>query len=222
MTLYVLSGLGADARVFQKICWPEGVRVRHVPWVAWPPGESLPGYARRLAAGIDSTAPFALAGLSLGGMLAAEMSCFLEPRATLLLSSAASARRLPPWFRAPGLPALQALLPGWAYRQHHALLHWIFGLRTAEEKALFASIVRDADPHFVRAAIRGVLTWTRREAPPGLQSLHGAADRLLPARYAQPDYQVPGAGHLAVFTHAAAVSAWIRERLDLINDYKKS
>ena len=67
MNVYFISGLGADRRAFEKINLPERFSIHHLDWIQHNQGESLNDYAKRLAATIDTTQPFAIVGLSMGG-----------------------------------------------------------------------------------------------------------------------------------------------------------
>ena len=49
--------------------------------------ETLELYCKNLSEQIDSTKPFSLVGLSFGGVIATEMSKFLKPVQTILISS---------------------------------------------------------------------------------------------------------------------------------------
>lgn len=213
MHLYFISGLGADRSVFQKLEFSPVHTIHHIDWIPFRRGESLAEYARRLSAVIDTSRSFALIGLSLGGMLASEMTTFLQPAQTILISSAPTAAHLPPWFRLMGKLKLHYLTPDSAYRWSNAFTYWLFGLKTAEEKALYKSIVQAANPQFVRHAINAIMTWKKTDRPPGIHHFHGSKDRLLPVRYAKPDTVIQG-GHLAVFTHAAELSLLLSQLLD--------
>lgn len=91
MKIYAISGLGADERAFQFLEFP--YEVVHVKWITPEGDESMSSYAKRLCAQVDTSEPFALVGLSFGGMLATEMCKFIKPVHTILLSSAETKRR---------------------------------------------------------------------------------------------------------------------------------
>ena len=213
MTLYFLSGLGADRRVFGRLELPPRYRVVYLDWLPPRPGESLPQYALRMAGGIDRQEPFALLGLSFGGMLATEVAKTGAPTHTLLLSSAATRAELPPLYRFLGALQLDHLAPAALFRQQNALLDWYFGASDPDTKALLHAIIRDSDARFNRWAVQAILDWRNRTLPAGLHRLHGSADRVLPARRIPGGERLEGAGHLAVYTHAPQVSEWIARTL---------
>jgi surfactin synthase thioesterase subunit len=77
--IYLISGLGADRRVFKKLVFPTDFELIYLDWITPEPAESLEAYAARLALNIDTSAPFYLIGLSFGGMLATEIAKKLNP-----------------------------------------------------------------------------------------------------------------------------------------------
>ena len=73
--------------------------------------ESLKSYALRLAGGINQSVPFAIIGLSFGGMLATEMATVLHPQRTVLVSSVPTKQQLPWYYRLCGMIKLNKLTP---------------------------------------------------------------------------------------------------------------
>ena len=69
MNAYFISGLGADAQMFQKTELPEGFVIHHLAWLRPLGHETFPQYAKRLAAGIDQSQPFILVPPSTGSVL---------------------------------------------------------------------------------------------------------------------------------------------------------
>src|SRR6478735_6112289 len=82
-TVYFISGLAADERLFHNLQLPENIKIKYLPWLEPEKAESMNSYCRRLAAPIDTNSGFVLVGLSFGGMAAIEMNKFLRPRKTV-------------------------------------------------------------------------------------------------------------------------------------------
>jgi pimeloyl-ACP methyl ester carboxylesterase len=72
MNIYLISGLGADKRVFSKLGFSTNHVIKHIEWIKPNSNEDLSSYARRLARQIDESKPFFLVGVSFGGMIAVE------------------------------------------------------------------------------------------------------------------------------------------------------
>ncbi|GAB4093326.1 alpha/beta fold hydrolase [Flaviaesturariibacter terrae] len=214
MTLYFLSGLGADERVFSRLVLPPAYRVVHLPWIANEPDETLPRYALRMAERIDRSEPYGLVGLSFGGMLATEIAKTFEPWRTVLISSAATRRELPALFRAAGRIGLARLAPLALFKVQHAALDWLFGAGDPDTRELLHALINDCDARFNKWALAALLSWHNSTVPPSVRRIHGTADRVLPPRRLEDAYWIRGGGHLAVFTQAAAVSAALVQCLE--------
>jgi pimeloyl-ACP methyl ester carboxylesterase len=207
MKLYLISGLGADHRAFEKLQFPDGYELVHIPWIDALPGESLQGYARRMAGAISKEEPFVLGGLSFGGMVAVEICKFLRPEKLILFSTVASNESLPWYYRLAGRARLYKLLPQNPPRPFMPFLFWFFGpLNKSGRDVLryFASLIK---PNFLKWALTQISTWQNTERPCDVISIHGEKDRTFPLRYIRkPGHIIKGAGHLAVYTHAREVS----------------
>jgi hypothetical protein len=206
VNLYLISGLGVDRRVYQRLEFPSFCTLHHIDWISPLPQESISHYAQRLAAGIDTSRPFVLIGMSFGGMMSIELNRFVRPLKTILISSAATRYHLPPYFRLAGSLGLHHLVPSGLYKRSNGLFHWLFGVRTAEEKVFFKALIAAADIPTVHWSVNAVLRWENTEVPPNVVHISGRADRLLPLRWAQPDIAVAGGRHLMVFSQAKEVS----------------
>lgn len=208
--LLLLPGLGADRRLFdaQRACAAE---LEVIEWVAAERGETLSDYAGRLAAAIDTSRPFVIGGVSFGGMVALELARHVRPLAVILMASCPSPAVLPPSYRL--LSRLVPLLPASTFTSAPARSRLVasgFGLRTREERKLFADMLRDASPAFLKWAFRAAFGWRGAaglDVP--VHHIHGGDDRIIPVRRVQPDRVVPGAGHLLNVTHRDAVNAFI-------------
>ena len=102
MTLYLLPGLGADARLFAPLLphLPATVRAQVLEWLPpAAPDEPLAAYAARLAAPIAPAEACWVAGVSFGGLVALEIGR-LRPRARIIqISSLSAAELLPAQFK---------------------------------------------------------------------------------------------------------------------------
>lgn len=87
MNTYFISGLGANKRIFSKLKLNENINMIHIDWISPNKNESLASYAERLSKVIDLSQPFALVGVSFGGMIAVEMAKLLNPATTIIISS---------------------------------------------------------------------------------------------------------------------------------------
>lgn len=208
MIVYFISGLGADSSIFKHIQLPHFCKPVYLDWIPPQPAETLPAYALRLATSIDTTNPFALIGLSFGGMLATEIAFSLKPVCVILISSIPTVQHLPNYFRLAAVLRLHKIIPIGLIRQA-SILKRLFTIETATDKKHLRAMIRKSDVQFIRWAMHAVLTWKNTAVPENLVHIHGTRDEVLPMRFTKPTHIVRGGGHLMVLTRANEINVII-------------
>jgi pimeloyl-ACP methyl ester carboxylesterase len=212
VNVYFISGLGADQRVFCNIQLPIGFTAHHLEWIKAKSHESLPQYAVRLAENIDKSKPFVLVGLSMGGMIAVEIARKYAPICIILISSVSSSKQLPPYYRWAGRLKLHKLVPVGFFLKA-SLLKRFFTTESREDKQMLKSMIRRADPYFIKWSMNAVLKWEAEEVPSEVIHIHGTGDLILPCRFTHPQYKIKGAGHLMVVNRAAEINKILEDVL---------
>lgn len=211
-TIYLISGLGADARVFQRLDF-ENHEIRYIEWLEPNQDESLQTYASRLAAQINTGLPI-LIGVSFGGMIAVEIAKTIDFQKVILISSAKSRREIPIAYRFFGRLGMHRLIPTALLKHANMLTYWFFGMKTKAHKDLLKGILSDTDPVFLKWAMDAIIQWENEETIGGLLHLHGDVDRILPIEnIRQPDFIVSGGGHLMVYSKAEHINHILGEIL---------
>lgn len=213
MNVYFISGLGADRQAFEKLKLPERFSIHYLDWIKHKKGESLNAYAKRLAASIDTSQPFAIVGLSMGGMIASAMTQFLRPHKTILISSVGCAAEFPPLFKMARFTQVHRLVPAFLFHRPNPVAHVLFGARSRSEKRIMNHIISHSDAHFVKWSIGAILGWKTRVRPKNLYHIHGDRDKILPIRYTRPDAVVKNGSHFMVWTKAREVSLLLAQAL---------
>lgn len=214
MDVYFLSGLGADKRAFSQITIPPEFKVHHIEWIKPLKEESLKDYAKRLAVVIDDSKPFALVGLSFGGMMAVEIAQFLHSVKTILISSVATSSQLPPHHRQISHFKLYKLLPYRLFKKPGFINYWLFGAKTKKEKEMLRQILNDTDFEFLKWAIGRLVSWKNKVKPENLFHIHGSADMIFPIIFVKPDVVIKNGGHLMIHKKAAEISVILAEQLN--------
>jgi pimeloyl-ACP methyl ester carboxylesterase len=200
--LFLISGLGADKRVFDFLDL-SSYSIHHVNWITPLPSETMAAYATRLLPQITSHQPV-LIGVSFGGMIALEIAKLIPVEKVILISSAKSSNAIPSYFKIIPKFRLEKLMRPASLKQPNEIFFWLFGVKSKEHKALLTSIMNDTDEIFLTWAIETITRWDNNTSPNQVIQIHGTKDRILNVRNA--DYLVNGGGHLMVVTQAKEVS----------------
>ena len=212
MKVYFVSGLAADSRVFQHIRLPEHCEAVHLEWIQPLKKESLKNYALRLAEGIDASAPFAIIGLSMGGMITTEIARQYKPAFVILISSIPGSKQLPFYFKAAGLIRLHKMMPV-SLVKSAAKFKRVFTSESDDDKIILRNIIEDSDPHFISWAMDAILKWKSEPLQQPYIHIHGTKDEVLPMRFTKPTHIIPKAGHLMVMNRAGEINAILQEVL---------
>lgn len=215
MTVYCLTGLGADTSVFDlleldypKVC---------IEWIPTHPWENMTSYAWRLCAQVDATKPFVLLGVSFGGMLAVEMNKYIKPEKTILVTSSARRSELPLWIRLIAKTKLNRVLPTFLFGSNPKWLIWYFGIKSEQGQKMVTAIAKKADRYFTKLSIDKVLTWDNEWLPENLIRIHAKKDKLLPAPSHVHGVEIPDQGHFAIVESAKEISRIINDLLSESN-----
>lgn len=207
---YLIPGLGADERVFQKLQPLLQGKSIVLQWFTPEPNETVGHYAQRMADAIPVDQNCWVVGVSFGGTMALEI-CRLRPRArAILISSIPDADCLPPLLRLIRATGVYKLAPPQLLKLFPRAGQWYFGVRNGEEYRLFKQILRDMEPVYTRWAIDRLLHWDSAGVGRCVQIL-GTADRVFPPGPAPADYLIPGGSHFMVLSHAAEISKILNE-----------
>ena len=211
--IYVISGLGADHSVFSKLYIP-GYTLVHVNWVGTVKGESMGGYAKRLLPQIKEENPIIL-GLSLGGMLALEISKLIQTKKVISLASITNYKELPFLLKMSGWLRLQHVLPLYFFAKGNWLTQQIFGVKSAEDKSILNEVFVNLDKDFLYWALNAVLSWDNMKLPNNLYRIHGTSDLVLPQRKrTNYDSIIPKGTHLMLLDQSDEVSEAILNQLN--------
>lgn len=202
---YLIPGLGADGRVFQRLQPLLQGETCLLPWLTPEPRETLPHYAARMAAAIPAEAQGLLVGVSFGGVVALEISRLRPQLRTVLISSIPDASCLPPLLRLVRASGLYRLFPPQWLKLFPRAGQWYFGVRNGPEYRLFRQILQDMEPVYTRWAVASLLHWDSTNVGHSIQIL-GTRDRVFPPGPTPVEYLIPGGGHFMVLSHAEEIS----------------
>ena len=206
MTLYFISGLGADKRVFKKINLPTTYNIVHIEWIIPEKDEAIESYAGRLCTSINTSEPFSIIGLSFGGMIATELSKIVSPEKVIIISSVATIDEFPWYFKPLKYFNFHLLVSEKYLKKKNKILYWLMGAKSIKEKALIHQIAKEIDLVFFKWAITKILNWKQKQAIADVIQIHGNKDHIFPTKNSSTNYIVDGGGHLMVYSKSNEVS----------------
>ena len=208
MKLYLIGGLGADYRVFEKLNLNVDCIV--VEWVPPIADESLQSYVIRLSAQIDQKKEFGLLGVSFGGIIIAELAKIVNANICILVSSVTSSDQLPGIYVGLGKTGILNFVPDFLIRPPRMLQKFLFG---AEDHDLLARIIKDTDPGFIRWALGVIIHWQGTNLHQNLLRIHGSHDRLIPLK--GEAIIIAKGSHFMIVDNAEEISHHINKHLRL-------
>ena len=209
--IYILSGLGADERVFELLDFSDFSPI-FIKWIIPKKNESIENYASRLLEQIDSPKPIII-GLSFGGIMATEISKLIEVEKIILISSAKTKKEIPFYYRLSSFIGIHEIIPTKILKSSNAITNWFFGANNNFEKQLLKEILRDTDSVFLKWAIDRIVRWENMSLPKNTYHIHGTADKILPISGVSCDVKINGGGHLMTLTHSEEINRILRKIL---------
>ena len=213
--LYIISGLGADYRVFKKLDLHDWTLI-HLKWIKPEKDEKIEDYAHRMAAFITHPDPIIL-GLSFGGMMAIEISKIIPTRHIILVSSVKTYHELPPFIATAGKLGFHKFAVKPFFKVGAPMLYQVMGISLDEDKRLMDEIIADADLEFYNWAIDKIVYWKSEFVPTNITHIHGRNDKLMACKYIHDFKEVENGGHLMVLNKAEEVGKIILNTLEAIS-----
>lgn len=220
MKVYFVSGIGADYRLFTHIRLPKGYEAAYIHWIppqpaeatTTQPAETLQAYAHRLAGQIDTTRPFVLIGLSLGGIMAVEIAKSFPPVCTIIISSVPESTQLPTYFSlAHRLQLTKATSP--ILMKFLASAKHLLTMKSRDNWKIMREVIWSGDDQFIRWAMDAVLSWKNSIIPQPLYHIHGTRDEVFPIGRTKPTHIIPKGGHMMVMNQPSQINALLEKLL---------
>ena len=211
--LFFISGLGADHRAFDRIKL-DGYEQTHLPWIIPEWKDTMHTYARKMAEPILKAENPVVIGLSLGGMLASEMTTFIPNMNAILVSSIKSHTERSNILRLGRIFPVQGLMPP------NTMQRMTFFWKMAQQKRLkgdadhMIQMFQEQDDKFLRWAILHAPKWRGKGDETRITHIHGTADRMFPSKRINNFIPVHGGTHLMVYVKGEEVSQLIQQELN--------
>lgn len=209
--IYLLPGQGADCRLFKYIEFPYDTI--HLEFPVPEKKTSLREYALGFIPRIDTSRPYILIGVSLGGMICSELTDTLDPDITIVISSAKYRAELPGRYKFQKTIPLNKIIPKGMTKWGAKVLAPIVEPARKQDKETFNSMIEAKDPAYLKRTVDMVINWDKEGYDDRIIHIHGDRDHTLPYRKVKYDYLVEDGTHMMVYIRGDEVSKLINEIL---------
>ncbi len=210
--IFFISGLGADHRAFDRINL-DGYDQTHLPWIIPDWKDNMHTYARKLAEPIMEVENPIVIGLSLGGMLASEMTTFIPHMKAILVSSIKSHEERSNILKLGRLFPVQGLMPPNTMKRFTFMWELAQKKRLGKDTKHMIQMFEDQDDKFLRWAILHAPKWRGKGDESRITHIHGTMDRMFPSKRIKNFIPVYGGSHIMVYTKGEEVSKLIMQEL---------
>ncbi|UOE42268.1 alpha/beta hydrolase [Chryseobacterium suipulveris] len=210
MKLYVVSGLGADFKVLEKLKFPENMEVVFLDWLIPENHESFGHYIKKMADRIDDSEPFSLLGYSFGGVIVQEIDKIKPAEKVVILGSIKSDSEKSRFIKAGEISGIPKFLPVSFFNEKSTVAYSFLRKVIDPKNPKLMEYFTVRDPYYLKWSIEKMAGWKSQENPKVIQIL---ADRdiVFPPKYSKPDYVIKNGTHLFPVTKAKEVSKILSE-----------
>ena len=205
MKIYVISGLGADYKVLEKLKFPEVLEVVFLDWMIPDSNESFEHYVQKMADRIDDFEPFYLLGYSFGGIMVQEIHKIKPAEKVVILGSIRSDKEKSRFIKMGEITGLPKYIPQRIFNGKSSLLYSYIRNFFDPNNPKVLEYFRVRDPYYLKWSIEKISAWKCEEIPDVVQIM-GDKDIVFPLKNSKPDYVIKGGTHLFPATKHKEVS----------------
>jgi len=207
-TIYCFPGQGSDFRLFDSIKVDTTLfELSFIEYGTPKDWMNMKDFAYSLINEIDTLNPYVLLGISLGGMLCAELNEILNPWKTILISSTKNKNELPFRYRFQKTIPLYKLFPKSFLLAGAKIMQPLVEPDRKKNKETFKEMLNEKNATYMKRTINLIITWERDTNTKKAYQIHGNKDHTLPLRHIQnPDFIVENGSHMMTLTRGTEIS----------------
>lgn len=211
--IYFIPGLAAGKEIFERLQLPEEqFDVHIISWIIPLKKETLKAYAKRLATKVKHENAV-LVGVSFGGVVAQEMSGFLNLRKLIIISSVKNKSEMPKRLRFVSFLRLYKMIPVKTLISSPDLTKYAIGPKSRQKLKMYNTYLSVRNPFYLRWAIKQMLTWNRKKEAENIIHIHGDRDVVFPIKNIKNCLIIKGGTHAMILFKAQEVSQKIIENI---------
>jgi pimeloyl-ACP methyl ester carboxylesterase len=205
MKIYIVSGLGADYKVLEKLIFPENLEIKFIEWLIPNENEAFSDYVIRMAESIDETEPFYLLGYSFGGIIVQEINKLKPAKKVVILGSIKSSHEKSILIKTGAYTKIPHILPKGIFNEKSTLIYSFLRKFIDPKNPRILDYFTVRDSYYLKWSVEKIADWKSEENPDVIQIL-GDKDIVFPVKNSKPDYVIKNGTHLFPATKYKEVS----------------
>jgi len=211
--IFLISGLGADRRLFNKLELP-GYEMVFVDWIEPDVTDTIPTYAKKLVEQYQIKPNSNVLGVSLGGVMTVEISSIIPLKKAIIVSSIKSTSEFPLYFRIFRRLPLYKIIPHGFYSSIGYVIKPLFGKMKGKSGFMFVDMIKYSSPVFMKWAMHNILRWQPKPLSTKIYHIIGDKDLIFSCkRIKDADYVIKTGSHDMVYTRGPEISKIVQSIL---------
>jgi pimeloyl-ACP methyl ester carboxylesterase len=209
--VYFVPGLAAGAEIFRNIKLPEDSFKMHIlTWLIPKKNETIRSYAQRMSTLVENPGSV-LVGVSFGGVVAQEMSEFLDLSKLIIISSVKTRNELPRRLKLARKTYMYKIIPTSLVLSAEDLTKFAIGPRTEKRLKLYQEYLHVRDKSYLDWAIKNMVCWKREIPVEDVIHIHGDKDIVFPVKYIENCQVLEGGTHIMIINKGKQLTEIIIE-----------
>jgi pimeloyl-ACP methyl ester carboxylesterase len=211
--VFLIAGLGADRRLFNKLELPGYERV-YVDWIEPDKDDTITTYAQKLIQQYHITPQSLVAGVSLGGIITVEISNLIPLKKAIIISSIKSAEEFPWYFSLFRKFPVYKIIPHSLMTSMGFIIKPLFGKMSRTEGLMFVNMLKNSSPTFIKWAMHAILHWQPKPLSTPIYHIIGNNDLIFAhGRIKSANYIIDKGSHDMVYNRGAEISQIVQSIL---------
>ena len=205
MKIYLVSGLGADHKVLEKLKFPEHLEIVNIPWLIPNQAEPFADYVTRMAESVDDKEPFYLLGYSFGGIIVQEIHKIKPAKKIVILGSIKSHVEKSIILKTGEFTKIPHFFPKQLFNEKSTEFYTYLRKLIEPKNTRLLEYFTVRDPYYLKWSVEKVTDWKGIENPDVIQIM-ADKDFVFPIKNSKPDYVIKNGTHLFPATKHKEVS----------------
>ena len=208
--IYFVPGLGAGSNIFDYLeLSDEKFELHFLEWlIPESPDEQLEHYVKRLIRDIKHPNPV-LVGVSFGGIIAQEISKYIEVKKVIIISSIKALDEIPTRIKFLKLTKIYKLFPAKKIAKTGDFPLPRFNRSIRKRIALYKKYLSVKDENYLKWSIHNVLSWKTPIDANNVIHIHGNKDEIFPIKHIKNCIVIEGGTHVMILNKAKRISSII-------------